>query len=92
MEDKAIKDLEQFLLNDIKAIKKPKNRTMTTTVLTTSEIKEHTQLRTSRDIDNALGVIADHLKRNKVNLRFFVTEKEAWLSLFKSVRNENFRL
>lgn len=82
MNDKAIKDLEQFLLNDIKALKKPKNRTMTTTVLTISEIKEYTQLRTSRDIDNALGVIADELEKNKVNLRFFVTEKEAWLSLF----------
>lgn len=82
MNDKAIKDLEQFLLNAIKALKKPKNRTMTTTVLTISEIKEYTQLRTSKDIDNALGVIADELEKNKVNLRFFVTENEAWLSLF----------
>lgn len=88
MNDKAIKDLEQFLLNDIKALKKPKNRTMTTTVLTISEIKEHTQLRTSKDIDNALGVIADELEKNKVNLRFFVTENETWLSLFNLTRNE----
>lgn len=72
-----------------KALKKSKNKTTVNTVLTINAIKEYTQLRTSKDIETTLGVIADVLAKNKANLTFNVTKKEAKLSLSNKLETRN---